>query len=52
MAVSKKLPLQFHVGFGDRDLDLHRTNPLYLLEFLRSQLIRDTPIMLLHCYPF
>ena len=51
-AVSLKLPLQFHVGFGDRDLDLHKTNPLYLLDLLRSPEVRDTPIMLLHCYPF
>lgn len=51
-AVSTRLPLQFHVGFGDRDLDLHKTNPLYLLDFLRSPEVRDTPIMLLHCYPF
>ena len=29
-------PLQFHVGFGDRDCDLHKTNPLYLLDFLRQ----------------
>ena len=43
-------PLQFHVGFGDRDCDLHSTNPLYLLEFLR--LSGDVPIMLLHCYPY
>jgi predicted TIM-barrel fold metal-dependent hydrolase len=43
-------PLQFHVGFGDRDCDLHRTNPLYLLDFLRAS--GDTPIMLLHCYPY
>ena len=51
-AVSMKLPLQFHVGFGDRDLDLHKTNPLFLLDFLRAPEVRDTPIMLLHCYPF
>ncbi len=51
-AVSLKLPVQFHVGFGDRDLDLHKTNPLYLLDFLRSPDVRETPIMLLHCYPF
>ncbi|MFF2245050.1 amidohydrolase family protein [Arthrobacter sp. NPDC058130] len=51
-AVSMELPVQFHVGFGDRDLDLHKTNPLYLLDFLRSADVRDTPIMLLHCYPF
>ncbi len=43
-------PLQFHVGFGDRDCDLHRTNPLHLLEFLRHS--GDTPVTLLHCYPF
>jgi predicted TIM-barrel fold metal-dependent hydrolase len=43
-------PLQFHVGFGDRDCDLHATNPLYLLDFLRRS--GDTPIMLLHCYPY
>ncbi|RKR12730.1 amidohydrolase family protein [Arthrobacter oryzae] len=51
-ATSMKLPLQFHVGFGDRDLDLHKTNPLHLLDFLRSPEVRETPIMLLHCYPF
>jgi predicted TIM-barrel fold metal-dependent hydrolase len=43
-------PLQFHVGFGDRDCDLHTTNPLYLLDFLRRS--GDTPVMLLHCYPY
>ncbi len=43
-------PLQFHVGFGDRDADLHRANPLYLLDFLRRS--GDTPIVLLHCYPY
>ncbi len=43
-------PLQFHVGFGDRDCDLHLTNPLYLLDFLRRS--GDTPVMLLHCYPY
>lgn len=43
-------PLQLHVGFGDRDCDLHTANPLYLLDFLRSS--GDTPVMLLHCYPY
>jgi predicted TIM-barrel fold metal-dependent hydrolase len=43
-------PLQFHIGFGDRDCDLHRANPLYLLDFLRNSGV--TPIMLLHCYPY
>ena len=43
-------PLQFRVGFGDRDTDLHKTNPLLLLDFLRQS--ADTPIVLLHCYPY
>jgi uncharacterized protein len=43
-------PLQFHVGFGDRECDLHKTNPLLLLDFLRQS--GDTPIVLLHCYPY
>jgi uncharacterized protein len=44
------LPLQLHVGFGDRDCDLHKANPLLLLDFLRQS--GDTPIVLLHCYPY
>lgn len=43
-------PLQIHVGLGDRDCDLHRTNPLLLLDFLRAS--GDTPVVLLHGYPF
>ena len=43
-------PLQFHVGLGDRDCDLHRTNPLLLLDFLRQS--GEVPIVLLHCYPY
>jgi predicted TIM-barrel fold metal-dependent hydrolase len=47
-------PLQLHVGLGDRDCDLHKTNPLLLLDFLRDAAHRTgpTPIMLLHCYPY
>ena len=43
-------PLQFRVGFGDRDCHLHKANPLYLLDFLRQS--GETPIVLLHCYPY
>ncbi len=43
-------PLQVHIGLGDRDCDLHKTNPLLLLDFLRGS--AGTPIMLLHCYPY
>lgn len=43
-------PLQVHVGLGDRDCDLHRTNPMQLIDFLRQS--GDVPIVLLHCYPY
>lgn len=43
-------PLQIHVGLGDRDCDLHRTNPMLLLDFLQRS--GDVPIVLLHCYPY
>lgn len=43
-------PLQFHVGFGDRDCDLRKANPLLLVDFLRDT--GDVPIVLLHCYPY
>jgi predicted TIM-barrel fold metal-dependent hydrolase len=44
------LPIQVHVGFGDRDLDLHRTDPMLLLPLLRS--MTPVSVLLLHCYPF
>jgi predicted TIM-barrel fold metal-dependent hydrolase len=51
-AVNAGLPLQIHVGFGDRDLDLHRTNPMLLLPFLRTPEVARVPVLLLHCYPY
>jgi len=51
-AADAGLPIQFHVGFGDRDLDLHRVNPLLLLPLLRQPAIATVPVLLLHCYPF
>ncbi|MGH3097369.1 MAG: amidohydrolase family protein [Streptosporangiales bacterium] len=50
--VERGLPLQFHVGYGDPDLDLHRCDPLHLTGFLRRTADRGVPIMLLHNYPF
>lgn len=46
------LPLQLHTGFGDRDLDLRRCDPLLLTGFLRQTEPLGVPVMLLHCYPF
>jgi len=49
-AAEHGLPIQVHVGFGDRDLDLNRTDPLLLLPLLRA--MTPVPVLLLHCYPF
>jgi predicted TIM-barrel fold metal-dependent hydrolase len=49
-AAEHGLPVQVHVGFGDRDLDLNRTDPLLLLPLLRA--MAPVPVLLLHCYPF
>jgi predicted TIM-barrel fold metal-dependent hydrolase len=50
-AVDTGLPLQVHTGFGDPDLDLHRSDPLLLTDFIRETEGR-APILLLHTYPF
>ncbi|CAM4281774.1 amidohydrolase family protein [Nocardia ninae] len=46
------LPLQFHTGFGDTDLRLHRADPLLLTDFLRKTANTGLTVMLLHCWPF
>jgi hypothetical protein len=45
-------PIQFHVGYGDRDIDLHRCNPLLLTGLLRALEPTGAPVMLLHNYPY
>jgi predicted TIM-barrel fold metal-dependent hydrolase len=49
-AAEHALPVQVHVGLGDRDLDLNRTDPLLMLPLLRT--MTPVPVLLLHCYPF
>jgi uncharacterized protein len=44
------LPVQVHAGFGDSDLFLPRVQPGYLKPLLER--FRETPFVLLHCYPF
>lgn len=51
-AVAAGLPVQFHVGLGDRDMDLRDSDPLLLTDFLRDPATRGASILLLHCYPF
>jgi uncharacterized protein len=47
--VDRGLPLQFHTGFGDPDVDLKRADPLLARDFLANS---GVPAVLLHCYPF
>ena len=51
-AVELGLPLQFHVGYGDSDLDLLACDPLRLTDFLRATEERGVPVLLLHNYPY
>jgi predicted TIM-barrel fold metal-dependent hydrolase len=44
--------VQFHVGYGDADVDLHRCDPLLLTDLLRATEPAGVPVMLLHNYPF
>lgn len=52
-ASSQRLPVQFHTGFGDPDLDLRLANPLHLRGVLEEPRWRQVPVVLLHAgYPF
>ena len=47
------MPVQFHTGFGDPDLDLRLGNPLYMRSLLEDRRFRNAPIVLLHAsYPY
>lgn len=47
------LPIQFHTGFGDTDLDLLLANPLHLRRLLQSGKFTNVPFVLLHAsYPY
>ena len=49
-ATGAPLPVQVHCGFGDSDLHLWRSDPSYLKPLVER--FRETPFVLLHCYPF
>ena len=52
VAARHRLPVQFHTGFGDPDLDLRLANPLHLHPRLEDRRYRNAPIVLLHAsYP-
>ncbi|MCL6650424.1 MAG: amidohydrolase family protein [Chloroflexi bacterium] len=52
-AAERGLPVQFHTGFGDRDLDLRLANPLHLRPLLEGGALSRGPVVLLHAaYPY
>jgi predicted TIM-barrel fold metal-dependent hydrolase len=50
--IDLSMPVQFHVGYGDADVDLRRGDPLLLTDLLRATEPAGVPVMLLHNYPF
>lgn len=53
VAARRGMPVQFHTGFGDPDLDLRLANPLHLRAILEDERFRGVPLVLLHAaYPF
>ena len=46
------LPVQFHTGYGDPDLDLRLANPLHLRPLFEDPELRGLNVVMLHCYPF
>ncbi|MEV8631926.1 amidohydrolase family protein [Streptosporangium sp. NPDC051023] len=50
--IERGLPLQFHIGYGDPDVDLHRSDPLLLRGLIELAEPSGVPLLLLHCYPF
>jgi uncharacterized protein len=52
-ASEARLPVQFHTGYGDRDIDLIQANPALLKPLLEDRRLQDLQIVLLHAsYPY
>lgn len=52
-AAAQRLPVQFHTGYGDPDLDLRLANPLHLRPLFEDPDLRPAPIVLLHAsFPY
>lgn len=51
-AVDRGLPLQLHTGYGSLPIELHRANPLLLVDWLKQVEPHGVDVMLIHCYPY
>ncbi len=52
LARERGLPIQFHSGWGDSDLELHLSNPTLLTGLIREFDRLGVNMVFLHCYPF
>jgi len=52
VAAASRMPVQFHTGFGDPDLDLRQANPLHLRPLFEATALRGLCVVCLHCYPY
>lgn len=53
VAEKQTLPVQFHTGLGDNDLDMLYANPLYMRPLFESNKYKHVPFVLLHAsYPY
>ncbi|MFC4456239.1 amidohydrolase family protein [Deinococcus sonorensis] len=52
VATDLGLPVQFHTGYGDPDLDMRLASPLHLRGVIETPAFRDLQVVLLHCYPY
>ncbi|MEO3868037.1 amidohydrolase family protein [Nonomuraea sp. B12E4] len=50
--LDRGLPLQFHIGYGDPEVDLRRSDPLLLRGLIELAEPTGVPLLLLHCYPY
>src|SRR5215471_13872228 len=52
-ASKQQLPIQFHTGYGDSDIDMRLSNPLHLRDVLESSNYQTMQVVLLHeSYPY
>jgi hypothetical protein len=53
VAEKQELPVQFHTGLGDNDLDMLYANPLHMRPLFESGKYKHVPFVLLHAsYPY
>ncbi len=53
VSARQELPIQFHTGLGDNDLDMLYANPLHMRPLFESSRYKHAPFVLLHAsYPY